>query len=313
MNMAMMLFFSVVTVALVSWFTWYLVRDNRKMFRKTTGNITEIHTNVIERKTGYSIEHFELRSSRGLRLNGYLKIPAPADEKLPVVLLFAGLFAGKDIIGLVDIIPGIEPAVIATMDYPYEGHKRLQWWQVLLALPKIRRSLMNSVRGIVLMVEMLNQREDVDTTRIYLSGASFGSFFGIAAAACDMRIRSVASLYGGGKIDKLVATNLPFHLPVVNWLIGFTAKLVAYPLEPLHYVHSIAPRPLLVVGGASDEKFPRECAQALYEKAAQPKDLVWFQSKHPEGARDELLVELTNEVVKWMKKRGLLQERPHSH
>lgn len=306
----MKLIFLIIPVGLLSWFIWYLVRDNRAFFRRTTGEINDIRTDVIFRISGFRTEHFELQCSRGFRLSGYIKIPDSSNKALPVMLLLGGVFTGKNVVELVENIPEVEPVIIVSIDYPYEGKKRLKWWQIILSLPKIRRAAMNSVRGLLLMIDMLSKREEVDENRIYLSGVSFGAFFGIAAAACDTRIRSVASLYGGGKIEKLIASNLPFHIPVINHIIGIIAKFIVYPLEPLHYVRDIAPRPLLVVGSSSDEKFPEACARALYDKASQPKDLLWFQSKHPNPTRNDLTLEMTYVVARWMKNRGLLKEKP---
>ena len=303
-----MIYFLIILAGFLLWFLWYLFRDNRKYFKRTAARITGIETHIVKKKNGASIEQFIIQSSLGFRFIGYMKIPENNKDKLPVMLLLAGLFTGKDVVDLVEDMPGIEPVIILSIDYPYDGEKRIKWWQLLMALPKIRRAAMNCVRGLFMVLDMLEKREDVDPERIYLTGVSFGSFFGVAAAACDTRIKSVASLFGGGKIEKLAATNLPFKIPVFNNFVGRLAKTIMYPLEPMHYIQYIAPRPLLVVGGESDELFPRECATALYEKAGEPKDLVWFQSDHPDPTNNELIQELTKEVIIWMKNRGLLKE-----
>lgn len=302
-----MIYLLTIFAGFLLWFIWYLLRDNRKYFERNPGKITGIETHIIKQENGTTVEQFIIRSSLGFRFVGYMRIPESKNDKLPVMLLLAGLFTGKDVVDLVEDIPGIEPFIILSIDYPYEGEKRIKWWQILLALPKIRQASMNCVRGIFMVLDMLEKREDVDSDRIYLTGVSFGSFFGIAAAACDTRIKSVASLFGGGKIEKLVATNLPFKIPVFNNCVGRLAKTIMYPLEPMHFIQYIAPRPLLVVGGESDAQFPRDCATALYDKAGEPKDLVWFQSDHPDPTNNELTLELTKEVVIWMKNRGLLK------
>ncbi len=293
---------------LIAWFLWYLLRDNRKLFCHISAGQNEIETDIVSQDDGYCIEHFAIQSPRGYTFSGYLKIPMKREGKVPVVLLISGLFTGKDTIELVEERPEVEPLIVATVDYPYEGEKRLKWWQLLGALRKIRQALFNSVFGLLDLIELLSTREEVDADRIYLTGVSFGSFFGMAAATCDSRIKSVASLYGGGKIEKLIATNLPFQIPLINQFIGITAKLIAYPFEPLHYVRHIAPRPLLVLGGLEDERFPKECAQALYDKAQEPKDLVWFKSSHLYPDRKDLINEMTTVVTQWMVEKDLLKK-----
>jgi len=295
-------------VVIIAWIVRYFTRDNRSYFSRTAGAAKAVKVETISREKGYRTDRFVISASRGFTLTGYLKVPDVKDRKLPVYIILGGLFTGKEVVGLLYDLPGIEPYVIASMDYPYEGEKRLKWWQILFMLPRIRRAAMNSVRGVLLMLDMLQQHPCVDSSRLYVVGVSFGAFFGMAAAAVDSRIKSVASLFGGGKIRRLIAVNLPFRLPLVNALTGRLAYWLVHPLEPLQYARYIAPRPLLVVGGSDDEKFPADCAQALYDAAGEPRDILWFSSKHVEPTKNDLTLELTETVVAWMKGKGLLRE-----
>lgn len=297
-----------IAVTFVIWLLWYIFRNNRKIFMRRTDVPCEVNTNIVSKNDKFCIEHFEIHSPRGFTLNGYLKIPERRNRQMPVVLILSGLFTGKDTIEFLRETPEIEPHIVVTVDYPYEGNKRLKWWQILQALPKIRKAAFNSVFGLFDLVEMLSDRDEADSKRIHLAGVSFGSFFSMAAAACDNRIQSVASLYGGGKIEKLIATNLPFQIPMINQCIGMLAKFIVYPLEPLHYVQYISPRPLLVMGGSEDKQFPKACAHALYNKAKDPKDLVWFKSSHPLPDRADIINEITNVLAGWMVEKGLLRK-----
>jgi len=290
------------------WLARYFTRDNRKFFRRTAGGIAHVETAVTARNETSRTERFTIRATRKFSLTGYIRVPEPAGRKYPACIVLGGLFTGKEIVDLVCDIPGIEPVIIATMDYPYGGEKRIKPRQVVPAVPAIRRAAMNSVRGVLLMLEMLLRRPDVDAGRIHFVGVSFGAFFGMAAAACDPRIRSVASLYGGGRIHKLIATNLPYRIPLVNAVIGRLSQWIVYPVEPLRYARHIAPRPLLIVAGSDDERFPRDCAQALFDRAGAPRDIVWFTSRHVQPARNELTRELAETYAAWMKGRGLLRE-----
>jgi dienelactone hydrolase len=299
--------FILITTILVIWLLWYILRNNRRIFMRRIDVPCEVHTTIVSRDDKFCIEHFEIHSPRKFTLNGYLKIPEHRNEKMPVILLLSGLFTGKDTIELLKETPKIEPHIVVTVDYPYKGNKRLKWWQILQALPKIRKAAFNSVFGLFDLIEMLSGRTEADSERIHIAGVSFGSFFGMAAAACDNRIKSVASLYGGGKIEKLVATNLPFQIPIINQCIGMLTKLIVYPLEPLHYVQHISPRPLLVMGGSEDKQFPKACAHALFNKAKEPKDLVWFKSSHPLPDRADIINDMTNVLSGWMVDKGLLR------
>ncbi|MCP4724586.1 MAG: hypothetical protein GY863_06105 [bacterium] len=291
---------------LISRFVWYLVRDNRKRFIRSKGHIDNIEKEIIEETDKYILEHFTLKASGGFSLNGYIKSPPEKKEKLPAVILLGGLFSGKMVVDFVDFNPVDTPVFMISTDYPYEGEKRLKWWQIIFAVPRIRKAAFNSISGIFLTIDMLEQIDFIDKDRIYLTGVSFGSFFCIAAAACTQKIKSVASIYSGSKIEKLVEANLPYKMKLFNKTVGILVKLLVYPLEPLHYVQDISPRPFLVMGGADDERFPVKYTEKLYDKANDPKDLIWIKSNHMEPQKTELISQLTKEVTIWMKSRDLI-------
>ncbi len=295
-----------VSAAIILRTLWYLLRDNRKRFIRAKGYIENIETEVLEKNEQFNLEHFTIKASQGFKLNGYIKSPPKKTDKLPAVILLGGLFSGKMIVDFVDFDPVETPVIMISTDYPYEGEKRLKWWQVLFAIPRIRKAAFNSISGIFLTIDMLEEMEHIDKDRIYLTGVSFGSFFCLAAAACTQKIKSVASIYSGSKIEKLVEVNLPYKMKFFNKLVGLLAKLLVHPLEPLHYVGDISPRPFLVMGGADDERFPAKYTEMLYEKAGDPKDIIWIQSNHMEPQKTKLISQLTKEVTVWMKSRNLI-------
>ncbi|MFC1493443.1 alpha/beta hydrolase family protein [candidate division KSB1 bacterium] len=305
MNIIHYIILSLAAVFIVQ-FVWYLVRDNRKRFIRSKGHIVNIEKEILEETEQFLLEHFTIKASGGFNLNGYIKSPPAKKEKLPAVILLGGLFSGKMVVDFVDFHPLETPVFMVSTDYPYEGEKRLKWWQIIFAIPRIRKAAFNSISGIFLTIDMLEQMEYIDKEKIYLTGVSFGSFFCIAAAACTRKIKCVASIYSGSKIEKLVEVNLPYKIKLFNKIVGIFAKLLAYPLEPLHYVQDISPRPFLVMGGADDERFPVKYTELLYNKANEPKDIIWIKSNHMEPERTELISQLTREVTVWMKSRDLI-------
>ncbi len=311
--LSVIILFAAVTAALIR----YLSRDYSVYFRNSAGRIENLKTEIDSVDKDYRVERFTMKASSGFLLNGYLKIPqsekSNLQTKYPVFILLGGLFTGKNVINLISDVPDTEPVLAVSIDYPFDGEKQLNWRQILLALPRIRRAAMNSVRAVLLLIDLLESKEEADRERIYLGGISFGAFFGMAAAACDERIKAVASIFGGGKIRRLVAVNLPFKIPLLNSIIGFLTYLMVYPLEPEKYAESIAPRPFLVIGGIGDEKFPEECVRELYDRAKEPRDLIWFRSCHPEPTKNQLVEELTGTVVGWMKEKGLLKVAGNSN
>ena len=105
-------------------------------------------------------------------------------------------------------------------------------------------------------------------------GVSFGGFFAPIAAAADPRFRNVGLLYTGGELHRLIVANVDGLPPAATALGAELAVLRFQRLEPTRYLARIAPRPVLIVNGLFDDQIPRRSAQALYDAARPPRELV---------------------------------------
>jgi len=59
--------------------------------------------------------------------------------------------------------------------------------------------------------------------------------------------------------------------------------------SPDVWVGRVAPRPVVMVNAADDERLPREAVLALYDSARAPKRLIWLPGKHVQGDRPEVV------------------------
>jgi pimeloyl-ACP methyl ester carboxylesterase len=126
----------------------------------------------------------------------------------------------------------------------------------------------------------------VDPLGLVLIGHSLGGWAAVISAANDERVRAVA-VYGGlaeprwrsDTVEDIARNFIP-------WLNGVTAHELAAQYaaiddqrSPLHQVHRLAPRPLLLIHGGRDEDIPARQAEALFERAREPREL----RIHPEA------------------------------
>ena len=51
-------------------------------------------------------------------------------------------------------------------------------------------------------------------------------------------------------------------------------------LAPEKWAAGISPRPFVMVNATDDERLPRESVEALYEGAAEPKEIIWMSGRH---------------------------------
>jgi cephalosporin-C deacetylase-like acetyl esterase len=132
-------------------------------------------------------------------------------------------------------------------------------------------------------IDYLQSRPDIAKDKIGLIGFSLGALEGAILGGVDDRVKAVALVSGGGNLGEIIADqaknnqSLGGHYAAL--LAGTTADQLEdqlAPVDPLNFVGHIAPRPLLMEHGRNDVIIPPANAQALYDDAGQPKQIVWF-------------------------------------
>ncbi|UCG50730.1 MAG: alpha/beta hydrolase [Candidatus Latescibacterota bacterium] len=285
----------------------YRNRDHREHFLEKKGELVRITDSLMTDTGDHLLFDVELENAEGIRLAALLKVPKPTSDPgvaYPVIVMLAGLRTGKKSLEFVKD-PG--NVILFALDYPYEGKvSKLGWWEFIVRLPAMRRAVLNTVPAVMLGVDYLCQRNDVDQTRIILAGGSIGALFAPAVGAADNRIAAVALLFGAGDLEAIFEANM--NLPVglggpAAWLCG----LITSPVEPLKYIERISPRPLLMINGSDDPKLPERCIKGLYERARQPKTIRWFPTGHVDIRSTEFHEKIREELVLWLGENDLVE------
>jgi hypothetical protein len=234
----------------------------------------------------------------------YVRTPRTARRPVPAVFILAGFETGR---AALDLIDERDDLVLASIDYPFAGSKELGGLGVLCALPRLRRMGFDTLESGGVALDHLARDPAVDPERIILLGVSFGSVFVTALGARDHRPRAVVLIYGGGHLDALVGNLLRQRSSrLLAWLAPPVTWLFFDEFEPLDHVERIAPRHLLMISSHGDELFPPATAIALYERAREPKTLVWYDTGHMDLFDPALIRELTREVVVRLREAGAL-------
>jgi dienelactone hydrolase len=120
-------------------------------------------------------------------------------------------------------------------------------------------------------LQFLAEHPAIDSRRIGIVGYSLGAYLGVSIAASNRLARAVVLAAGG---------DLPERTPF--------AALVRTIADPLRAVRALGGRPLLMVNGRFDRTILPSQASALFEAAAEPKEMRWYQGGHwpPQAAID---------------------------
>ncbi len=232
----------------------------------------------------------------GDTIRGMIRVPsarpyATTLRRHPLAFMLVGLETGREVVGLIE---GHDDVVVFGMDYPFEGDFEVSGWGSLGAALSLRDMAHRTVRNVRLALDWLTRLPEVDTSDVTVIAVSFGVFTGVAAAAADDRVKRLAVVQGGGRIDAVIAANSErLGLPLPSWLAGKIGAGLLSPFEPNDHVASFAPRPFILVSGESDRFFPDESVRSLYDAAGEPKEWIRHDSPHVMPGERELIRELT--------------------
>jgi dienelactone hydrolase len=168
-------------------------------------------------------------------------------------------------------------------------------------VPALRRAILDTPPAIMLAIDYLWTRADIDTTRIEAVGASFGTPFAVTVGALDPRIARVWSVHGAARPYEQIEYNLRRQLPVVavRTPVAALATLFAsgWALDPERWVGRISPREFVMINAHDDERMPREAVDALYRAALPPRERIWLDGPHVQSNRRDVLAGLVSTVL----------------
>jgi dienelactone hydrolase len=218
---------------------------------------------------------FEL-SSRGARVPGRLLLPPEGSGPFPLVLLQHGAGGSKQ-------APYIEATAgpwatrglaVASIDFPLHGERAdaklsaqlARGWSGGGGADPRRRALMREVAEQAVLdlrrtLDALLTLPEIDAERVAYAGFSLGALLGAVFCAVDPRPRAAALALGGA---------------------GLGPPDTEAAIDPADWIGRIAPRPVLLVNATRDAIVPRAAAEALFEAAREPRQLLWFEGTHDE-------------------------------
>lgn len=248
------------------------------------------HSTSTYGDTFYEVEFTSMYHERVI---GILSYPDLVGPPVPVIILVHGLGDNKE----VDYIEAGEKyfreagyAVLridlynhgarkkADFDFSFDGPTRYRSREVITqSVFDLRRS-----------IDFIESREELDHYRIGYYGISLGGIIGTILSGVDDRIKVPVVALAGGRL------NLMYGLKALSR----ENKNYLSIMDPIHYVGQIAPRPLLMLNAENDEIVPPATSRFLYKKANQPKQIIWYPSKHRSLPIDKAFME----GLDWFKK-----------
>ncbi len=278
--------------------TAYLLRDPVPRILARRSHVTGAVESTPVVADGHSTQDVRVTAASGLEVDMLVRRPAAAGERMPVVIVLGGRRTGADAATLIGDTHG---TVVAALDYPYRGDTRLKGLEVVRHVPAIRGALLDTPPALMIALDYLLARPDVDPERVEMVGASLGLPFVCVAAALDERVTRVWSVHGAAHpytlMNHQLRRSIPFA-PARALVAGLANVAASGPrLAPERWCGRVAPRPFLMINAEADEQLPRHAIEALYESALEPREIIWLPGQHVHPKRTEVIRGLVQTVL----------------
>jgi dienelactone hydrolase len=278
-------------------------------FLRHKGDLTEARVVERTRTQGVVSEEIRLTSSTGLEVHALVRYREAVAGRRPAFLLLGGLRSGRRALEGLDVAR--LPLFWMAIDYVYTPPPSFPGPRSIPAeLSRAEEGVEKTVAGMLLALDYLETRPEVDPARTGLGGGSLGAFCAVIAGALDPRFEAVAALYGGARPYKIVENTLRIRSPLARRAAALLLRPWLEPVDPIHYVPRISPRPFLMVNGRHDTWIPADCVHALYGAAKQPKEIHWVDTPHRVQGQPELLAQVAEVAVEWLGRHGWLEALP---
>jgi len=266
----------------------------RQYFLAQKGSNPTMHLTLVASDRFTKTYDFRLTASTHDHMTGRIRVPA-ADGRFRTALLTVGIETGREAIGL---IQGQEDVVFMAVDYPFKGSWDFSGLAAIRTLGRLRSMATRTVPLLLHCLDWIFVQPFVDAEEVNVIAVSFGSFTGIPVAVIDERVKQLVVVQGGGGLSRVIAHNAKrWGATASGGLAGWLGGLFLAPFEPTRYIPHLSPRRLVMINGEGDAYFPRSSAEALYQAAGEPKEIVWHTTAHVMPEEQQLVNELVREVA----------------
>ncbi len=247
-------------------------------------------TTLLSDSLNHLLYDVTFKSVHNKTVTGLLSIPKHAEKPMPVIILMHGL---GDRVAVDYIEAGhnffVESGYAVLRinianhgdrlenEYNFSLTDGYRYWS--------RDIISQTVFDLRRSIDFLTTRKEIDLDRIGYYGISLGGIIGTVFCGVDERVKVPVVALAGGNL------NLMFGLDALS---DDTMDFMSI-IDPVNFVEKIHPRAFLMINAENDDVVPPTTSRILFQKAKQPKKIIWYQSKH----RDLPIDKAYSDGIRW--------------
>jgi len=247
-------------------------------------------TTLLSDSLNHLLYDVTFKSVHNKTVTGLLSIPKHAEKPMPVIILMHGL---GDRVAVDYIEAGhnffVESGYAVLRinianhgdrlenEYNFSLTDGYRYWS--------RDIISQTVFDLRRSIDFLTTRKEIDSDRIGYYGISLGGIIGTVFCGVDERVKVPVVALAGGNL------NLMFGLDALS---DDTMDFMSI-IDPVNFVEKIHPRAFLMINAENDDVVPPTTSRILFQKAKQPKKIIWYQSKH----RDLPIDKAYSDGIRW--------------
>ncbi|HUF66259.1 MAG TPA: hypothetical protein VMM17_09800 [Gemmatimonadaceae bacterium] len=269
------------TVCAVAASAW-LLRDPTPSMLERRSTLVHVAEGELMAADSHTVQVVRLQAASGLTVDLTVKRHiADSVGKYPLAVILGGHRTGKDAVRLLENTRGV---VATAVSYPYTGDPRPYAAQLARDIPRIRRAFLDTPPALMLALDYLLSRDDVDVARTEGIGVSLGAPFIVIAGALDPRFSRIWVVHGSGGSFAPLQHNMREHIsfaPLRYAAAGLTNLIISGPrLAPERWAAKVGNRSFVMINALDDERMPPGAVQSLFAAAAEPKEMIWMPGGH---------------------------------
>jgi len=223
----------------------------------------------------YRLYDVTYRSVHNKKVTALLTVPKNATQPLPVIILLHGKGDSKtvDYIEYGNDFFYKNGYAVLRIDFDNHGERienefdfdltgKYKYWS--------RNIITQTVFDLRRAVDFIELRSELDADKIGFFGISLGGITGVIFCSVEKRVKAPVLALAGGQMNLMFGKNA----------LSSETKDYLSIIEPMNFIKQIAPRPLLMLNAENDEIVLPMMSKLLYNKAENPKNIIWYPAKH---------------------------------